>query len=195
VEEKFITAVRLFDKANGNDPNTESYKGKDYPKELLYAMRMTDKLHQFEPNASEAVQLAVRCQHICRWEIPRDSYEMNRNGYLIWRRELKKFHAIKASEILYAVGYDEALINKVSFLLEKKQLKRNSDTQLLEDIICLVFLEFYFEKFSEKYSEQKLIDIVKKTWMKMSEKGRKSALNLNYSKKPKEIILKAISFV
>jgi hypothetical protein len=193
VEIKFKNAVHLFDEANKSDPNIESLNGKDYPKELLYAIRMTDKLNQFEPNASEEVQLAVRCQHICRWEIPRDSYEMNRNGYLNWRRELKKFHALKASEILLQVGYDETLIDKVTFLLEKKQLKKNSDTQLMEDIICLVFLEFYFENFSEKYSEKKLIDIIKKTWIKMSEKGRDSAINLNYSKKPKELILKAIS--
>lgn len=193
MEIKFKTAVHLFDEANKSDPNTESLNGIDYPKELLYAIRMTDKLNQFEPNASEAVQLAVRCQHICRWEIPRESYEMNRNGYLSWRRELKKFHAVKASEILREVGYDEKLINKVTFLLEKKQLKKNSDTQLMEDIICLVFLEFYFENFSEKYSEKKLVDIIKKTWIKMSEKGRKSALDINYSKKPKELILRAIS--
>ena len=185
--------MHLFDEANKSDPNTESLNGIDYPKELLYAIRMTDNLNQFEPNASEAVQLAVRCQHICRWEIPRESYEMNRNGYLSWRRELKKFHAVKASEILREAGYDEKVINKVTFLLEKKQLKKNSDTQLMEDVICLVFLEFYFENFSEKYSEKKLVDIIKKTWIKMSEKGRKSALDINYSKKPKELILRAIS--
>ena len=192
-EKKFNNAIQLFDKANSSDPNTEYVNGKDYPKELLYAIRMTKKLNQIKPKASESVKLAARCQHICRWEIPRDSFEMNRNGYLNWRRELKKFHSLKASEILRQVGYDETLIDEVTFLLEKKQLKKNSDTQLMEDIICLVFLEFYFENFSEKYSEEKLIDIIKKTWIKMSEKGRKSALRLNYSKKPKELLLRAIS--
>jgi len=192
-EKKFNNAIQLFDKANSRDPNSESVNEKDYPKELLYAMRMTKKLNQFEPNASESVKLAARCQHICRWEIPRDSFEMNRNGYLTWRRELIQFHSIKASEILKEVGYSEEIIHNVVFLLQKKQLKRNKETQLLEDVICLTFLEFYFEKFSKKYSEEKLIDIIKKTWLKMSEKGRKSALSLNYKKKSKELILRAIS--
>jgi hypothetical protein len=192
-DKKFENAIQLFDKANSNDPNTEALNGKDYPKELLYSIRMTEKLSQFESRASESVRLAARCQHICRWEIPRDSFEMNRNGYLTWRRELAKFHAKKAMEILKEVGYSEEIINNVVFLLQKKQLKRNEETQLLEDVICLVFLEFYFERFSEKYSEEKLIDIVKKTWLKMSDRGRKAALKLNYSKKPKELVLRAIS--
>lgn len=163
---RFQQAIQAFDAENKKDPNHESWKGVDYPKELLYAQRMTERLEAFDSEASEAVKLAARCQHICRWEIPRDSYEMNRNGYLSWRRDLAKFHAKKAAGILKEVGYEVQLIEDVQFLLQKKQLKRNADTQLLEDVICLVFLEFYFEKFSEKYTEEKLIDIVKKTWAK-----------------------------
>ena len=179
--ERFKKAIQLFDEANSNDPHTEISEGKEYPKELLYAMRMTQKLNEFEPNAPIEVQLAVRCQHICRWEISRDSYEMNRNGYLSWRRDLAKFHANKASGILKEVGYDDSIIDKVAFLLQKKQLKRNEETQLLEDVICLVFLEFYFEKFSQKYSEEKLVDILSKTWAKMSDQGHEAALKLNFS--------------
>ncbi|MCF6296734.1 MAG: DUF4202 domain-containing protein [Flavobacteriaceae bacterium] len=193
VKYKFKTAIQLFDKANTSDPNTETSNGKTYPKELLYAIRMTEKLNQFEPNASEAVQLAVRCQHICRWEIPRDSYEMNRKGYLTWRKDLAKFHAKKATEILKEIGYDDSLIDKVTFLLQKKQLKRNKETQLLEDVVCLVFLENYFEKFSKKYAEKKLIDIVQKTWAKMSDKGHEAALQLNFSKKSLTLIQKALA--
>lgn len=190
---KFDNAIRLFDEANSNDPHKETSKGKVVPKELLYAMRMTERLNQFEPKASEAVQLAVRCQHICRWEIPRDSYEMNRKGYLTWRRDLAKFHANKAAEILTEIGYDKPTIDSVTFLLQKKQLKKNEETQLLEDVICLVFLEFYFEKFSTKYSEEKLIDIVQKTWAKMSDKGHKSALKINFSDNSSALIQKALA--
>jgi len=179
--EKFQEAIRLFDQANNKDPNKETWEGKEYSKEVLYADRMTAALKKFAPNASEAVQLTARCQHICRWEIPRNSYEMDRTGYLLWRQDLKKFHAKKASEILTSVGYDAELVDKVSFLLQKKQLKRNEETQLLEDVICLVFLEFYFEKFSQKYSEEKLIDVLQKTWKKMSEDGQSAALQLNLS--------------
>jgi len=193
VDNKFETAIGFFDKANTNDPNIVVANGKSFPKELLYAIRMTEKLNQFEPNASESVQLAVRCQHICRWEIPRDSYEMNRKGYLTWRRDLAKFHAQKAASILRDVGYKKEMVDNVTFLLQKKQLKRNDDTQLLEDVICLVFLEYYFEKFATKYAEEKLIDIVQKTWVKMSDKGHEAALQLNLSKKSLALITKALA--
>lgn len=191
--EKFNKAIQLFDKANSLDPNKELFKGKEYSKELLYAERMTNKLNKFAPNSSEALQLTVRCQHICRWEIPRDSYEMNRVGYLTWRKDLKDFHAKKAAEILKQVGYDDQIIDDVEFLLLKKQLKKNADTQTLEDVVCLVFLEFYFAKFSEKYSEEKLIDIVQKTWGKMSEKGHKVALGLKLTESALALITKALS--
>lgn len=191
--EQFIKAIQLFDAANSLDPNKEIFEGNEFPKELLYAERMTNQLNKFAPNSSEALQLTVRCQHICRWEIPRDSYEMNRVGYLTWRKELKDFHAKKASEILGKAGYNAETINEVEFLLLKKQLKKNADTQTLEDVVCLVFLEFYFSKFSEKYSEEKLIDIVQKTWKKMSEKGHKAALGLKLPESALALITKALS--
>lgn len=189
----FEKAIQLFDQANANDPNKEEADGQSHPKELLYAQRMSEQLNTFAPNASEEVQLAVRCQHICRWEIPRDSYEMNRVGYLKWRKDLSKFHAKKAGDILAEAGYDKETIKKVQFLLQKKQLKKNEDTQLLEDVICLVFLNFYFEKFSQKYSEEKLIDILQKTWGKMSENGHNAALQISFSENSKVLISKALS--
>ncbi len=189
---KFEKAIHLFDQANRNDPTVEVWEGLSFPKELLYAQRMTERLAQFAPDASEALQLAVRCQHICRWQIPRDSYEMNRKGYLTWRRDLGKFHANKAAEILSVVGYEEATIERVGFLLQKKQLKKDVETQVLEDVICLVFLEFYFEKFSEKYPAQKLIEILQKTWTKMSVKGQQAALELSLSKESLALISKAL---
>jgi len=191
--EKFNKAIQLFDKANSLDPNKELFEGREYSKELLYAIRMTEQLNKFAPTASEVLQLTVRCQHICRWEIPRDSYEMNRVGYLTWRKNLKDFHAKKAAEILGKVGYDTITIEQVEFLLLKKQLKKNVDTQILEDVVCLVFLEFYFLKFSKKYSEEKLIDIVQKTWKKMSDKGHEAALNLALPQAASDLITKALS--
>ncbi len=189
---KLQRAFHLFDEANQQDPNTEVFDGKTYPKELLYAQRMTMQLNSFEPNASEALQLTARCQHICRWEIARDSYEMNREGYLRWRQALKKFHAEKAAAILTEVGYTEEIISKVKFLLEKKQLKKNEETQTLEDVICLVFLEHYFEPFAEKHPEEKTIDILQKTWRKMSKKGHWAALQLPLSENSINLVSKAI---
>ncbi len=190
--DKLHKAFALFDQANAQDPNVEVFEGKNYPKELLYAIRMTDRLDTFEPEASEPLKLTARCQHICRWEIPRESYPMDRPGYLKWRQDLKKFHAEKADQILQEVGYSREIIEKVAFLLEKKQLKKNPETQTLEDVICLVFLEFYFEAFAKKYEEDKLVDILQKTWRKMSERGQATALKLPLSPTALDLIGKAL---
>ncbi len=191
--DKMLKAFQLFDAANREDPNTEVYLGNTYPKEVLYAMRMTEKLNDFAPDATEALQLTARCQHICRWKIPRESYDMDRTGYLKWRQDLKKFHARVASGMLGESGYTQEIIDQVVFLLEKKQLKKNADTQTLEDVICLVFLEFYFEAFAAEHPEEKVIDILQKTWRKMSEKGQEAALVLPLSQKSSTLISKAIS--
>ena len=190
---KLQQAFERFDAANQEDPNTEVFQGKTFSKEVLYALRMTEQLNSFAPNASEALQLTARCQHICRWEIARDSYDMNRGGYLRWRQELKKFHAEKAASILSEVGYSEDIIKTVKFLLEKKQLKKNEETQTLEDVICLVFLAYYFESFAAKHPEEKTIDILRKTWQKMSSKGHNAALKLPLSEPALELVSKALS--
>jgi hypothetical protein len=121
---RFETALALIDKKNEADKNTYQVFGIDYPKELLYSQRMTRKLLQFNPNASKALQIAARAQHICRWKIPRDEYPMDRVGYLKWRETLKKMHAELTSEILTQVGYDQQFIDRVSFLINKKLIKK-----------------------------------------------------------------------
>ncbi|MEM8928579.1 MAG: DUF4202 domain-containing protein [Bacteroidota bacterium] len=190
--QKLNKAFKLFDAANAEDPNTEVFKGTLFPKELLYAQRMTAVLKKFQPKASEALQLTARCQHICRWEIPRDSFEMNRAGYLQWRQELKKFHAKKATDILSKVGYGPEVIERVQFLLLKKKLKRDKETQTLEDVICLVFLEYYYEPFLLKHDDDKIISILQKTWKKMSQKGQQTALQLDFHDRGKNLITRAL---
>lgn len=186
-------ALRAFDLANSKDPNIEVVDDKDTPKELIYGQRMSKILNEFDPQASTALQLAARCQHICRWESPRSDYEMNRVGYLTWRADLKKFHAKKASEILTDLGFEADIINRVAFLLQKKQLKRDEETQTLEDVICLVFLKYYYEAFRQKHEDAKVIDIIQKTWKKMSEKGHEAALKIDYSNVGLTLIQKALA--
>lgn len=185
-------AFNAFDTANANDMNTEIIDGTETPKELIYGKRMSEMLLDFEPEASVALQLAARCQHICRWEIPRKNYEMNRKGYLTWRSDLKKFHAQKATEILTQLNFDTKIIERVAFLLQKKQLKRDQETQVLEDVVCLVFLNYYYEPFRVKHTNEKVIDIVQKTWKKMSEKGHEAALKLSYSNEGLALIQQAL---
>ena len=177
-EDKLAEALSRFDAANSADPNIEELDGISYPKELLYAQRMTRWLDALEPDAPEAVQLAVRAQHICRWQIPRNQYPMDRQGYLAWRTELGKFHARTAGDILQDVGYDQEMVAKVQKLLRKEELKQDPEVQLLEDVACLVFLESYFADFSAKHEQEKVIQIVQRTWRKMSERAHRQALKL-----------------
>jgi hypothetical protein len=173
---RFEEAIAAFDAYNQKDPNQEMDDGHLFPKELLYARRMTERLAQFAPDADEAVKLAARCQHIGRWEIPREKYPMDKKGYLQWRNEEKIRHAHIAEEILSECGYDQELIERVKLLVLKKELYTNKDTQLLEDVVCLVFVEYYLEDFAARHDEEKVVDILKKTMKKMSSRG-KSAVN------------------
>jgi len=186
-------AFSMFDAYNATDTNQEEFEGKTYPKEVLYAERMTKKLNDYAPEAPEYMQLAVRCQHIGRWEIARNSYPMDRPGYLMWRSQLKLHHAKIAEPILKACGYDEETIEKVKALLLKKQLHQNPDTQLIEDVICLVFVEYYLDDFAKQHSEEKMVDILKKTLKKISPRGIEEALKINMTDHVKQLILKAAS--
>lgn len=191
--EKFNQAIALIDQANSEDPNIETWQDKEYPKEVLYSLRMSEMLADFVSSPSTALKLAVRSQHICRWQHPRKNYEMNRSGYLLWRKELNKFHAQKAGEILASIDFDTETIEKVQFLLLKKQLKRDLQTQTLEDVVCLVFLQYYFSDFAAAHSEEKIISVLQKTWAKMSEQGHQKALTLSLAESDKALIVKALS--
>jgi hypothetical protein len=188
----FQNASAWIDAENAQDPNSEIDQSINYPKELLYSNRMYERLMDFHPNASEAVQIAAKAQHICRWKMPRESYPMDRVGYLKWREDLKKYHAQTTAEILAKAGYSQEFINRVSFLIEKKLLKKDEETQLLEDVICLVFLEYYFDPFVHKHDREKMKNIILKTWNKMSEAGHQEALKINFSDTNLQLIKEAL---
>ena len=175
---RFDEAIAAFDTANARDPHTVAVDGREVPKELRYGQRMSAFLVATYPDASEALRLAARCQHIRRWESPRSDYPEGRVGYLKWRADLKKFHADAAGEILQQVGYDANMVARVGQLLRKEKLKQDADVQRLEDIACLVFLEDHLSEFAPKYDEAKVVDIIVKTWKKMSPEGHEAALAL-----------------
>lgn len=196
--DRFRAAIGRFDAANATDPRRErDAAGAEHPTELLYAQRMSEMLERFAPDASETVRLAARCQHIRRWEIPRDSYPRTPEGYKAWRTRLMDFHADAAGAILREVGYDEGTLSRVQSLLRKERLKRDAETQLLEDVIGLVFLEHYLEGFvadHPDYDEAKLADILRKTWLKMSPCGREAALTLvELPAALKPVVLRAVA--
>jgi len=190
--DRFEKAITTFDAYNLNDPHLEEVDGKLVSKELLYAQRMSQRLDDFFPAAPEYLKLAAHCQHIGRWEIPRESYPMDKKGYLQWRNVLKAHHAKLAERILMSCRYDEETIEKVKFLLVKKELFTNPDTQMLEDVICLVFVEYYLDEFSEKHEPHKVIDILKKTLKKMSPRAIEEAARIPVSEKIKLLIHQAL---
>ncbi|MGH8067644.1 MAG: DUF4202 domain-containing protein [Candidatus Entotheonellia bacterium] len=191
--ERFNKAIHRFDAANAEDPHLEVVEGVSYPKELLYAQRMTSWLDRFAPDASEALRLAVRCQHIRRWMMPRSQYPMDRRGYLQWRTGLAKFHADTAADILREVGYEAALIGRVQSLLRKEGLKRDPEVQCLEDVICLVFLESYCADFARQHDTAKMLPIIRKTWEKMSPRGREVARALDLSQEVHQLVEAALA--
>jgi hypothetical protein len=178
--QRFDRAVALFDAANAEDSRLDAGPdGQELPRELLYARRMTDMIDRFAPGASEAARLAVRAQHIQRWKVPRDSYPMNRDGYMQWRTGLYRFHAETAGRLMKEAGYDDETIEKVKTAVGKRGLKVNPDTQLLEDVADLVFIEHYMVGFATQkpdYSEEKWLEIIRKTWKKMSPAAHEFAL-------------------
>lgn len=189
MNEKFQSACRRFDEENSRDPNSENGQ----PRELLYAQRLTDWVLQMRPDAGEALRLAARCQHICRWQSPRENYPLTRAGYLKWRADLKKFHAEKSGAILREVGYEDDTIHRVQDLNLKKNFPADADCRVLEDALCLVFLEFQLAALAAKSDDEKMINAVRKSWDKMTGAARAEALKLNFGEREKNLIARALA--
>jgi len=190
--QRFDRAIQRFDDENGHDPNAEVVGNVARPRELLYAERLTDWVLKLKPDASEALRLAARCQHICRWTIPRDTYERTKAGYLKWRTDLKKFHAKKAAEILREIGYAEEVITRVQALNLKKDFPQDPDSRVLEDALCLVFLQYQFAELASRSTDEQMINALRKSWNKMTEQARAEALKLEYGPRERALIEKAL---
>jgi hypothetical protein len=186
-------AIAGFDAANARDPNQITVDGVFKPRELVYSQRMTAWLTRLDPAAGEALQLAARAQHIRRWTRPRADYPMNRAGYHRWRTDVGRFHAETAGQIMHETGYDQAMIDRVGSLLRKEHLKTDAETQTLEDVICLVFLENYFADFASQHPREKVVEIVRKTWKKMSPRGQEAALKLPMSAEASGLVGEALA--
>ncbi len=184
--EKTLAAI---DTLHNGDPERTDGKAN----ELIYAENMSGWLKKLAPDASEELQIAVRSQHLCRWELARSEFPMDRTGYLKWRTELGKLHARKAVEVMLAEGYSDECCSHVENTVRKLGIKRHADAQTLEDCACLVFIETGFLTFAEKHFEEKIINIVQKTWGKMSEQAQQTALALDLPDEALTIIKKALA--
>lgn len=190
---RFTEAIHRFELANRNDPNQEMADGAMVPRELLYARRLSAWVLKLSPEASEELRLAAHCQHLCRWEIPRTSYEMTRAGYLKWRNDLKQFHARKAGEILREVGYPETAIARVQDLNLKKNFPTDPESRVLEDALCLVFLQFQLADLAARTDDDKIINALQKSWKKMTPAAHVEALKLAFGPRESELLRRALS--
>ncbi|MDV2856334.1 DUF4202 domain-containing protein [Oceanimonas sp. CAM02] len=189
----FEQVISSIDQVNEQDPNRQTVAGKDWPKERLYSERMTQQLKMFAPDAGELLHIAARAQHIRRWAIPRSDYPMDRAGYKRWRSELAQYHADLTGHLMAEAGYDQKAQQRVSALLLKQRLKQDAEVQLLEDVICLVFLQFYLEDFAAGHDDAKVVSIIAKTWGKMSAQGQTAALALPLSPAMLALIKQALA--
>ena len=181
--------LQAIDTLHKQDPKQVDGKAE----ELTYAENCSRWLESLYPNASEELTIAVRSQHLCRWEIPRSDFPMGRTSYLKWRTSLSKLHADKAVDVMKANGYDEQACSRTEAIIRKQGIKRNDEVQALEDCACMVFIETGFLPFAAKHAEEKIISIVQKTWGKMSDKAHQAALALNLPKETQSFIKKALS--
>lgn len=189
---KLQQAFELFDQYNKKSPEQVVWKGQSFPSEYFYAVELYNWVKKIQPDANEYLLLASRSQHIGRWEIPRSDYPEGRTGYLKWRSDLGKFHASKAGEILTLVGYTPEEVERVQQIIQKQRLKLDADVQVIENALCLVFLEFQYDDLIRKLSEEKMINVLRKTWKKMSKTGHDAALQLQYSPEGFSLISKAL---
>jgi hypothetical protein len=190
---RFAAAIGRFDEDNASDPNVERAGGISQPRELFFALRLSEWVLKLCPEASEELQLAARCQHLRRWEIPRSSYPMTRPGYLQWRTALKAFHAQKSGEILREVGYPDEVILRVQNLNLKKNFPADPESRVLEDSLCLVFLQYQLADLAHKTADDKVINALRKSWAKMTPAARTEALKLTYGGHEKALLDQALT--
>jgi hypothetical protein len=191
--ERFSAALSRFDEENSKDPNLQSVNEAMVPRESLYAQWLSAWVLKLKPDASEPLRLAARGAHLCRWAISRDAYPATRAGYLRWRQQLKQFHAEKVGAILREIGYPEAIITRVQGLISKSAFPADPESRVLEDALCLVFLEHQFADLAAKSPPDKMINAVQKTWKKMTPAAQEIARGLSYEPRELALLQRALS--
>ena len=161
-----------IDAANAADPRLED----GAPVELLYGQRMTAEQALLYPEASDALAIACRGQHIERWTLPRQDYPEGREGYLTWRREQGRRHAERVMGLMRDAGYPEPEVEAAGRMLRKEGIKRDAEVQALEDVACFTFIRHYLGDFATTQDPDQLLRIVQKTARKMSPAARERAL-------------------
>ncbi|MEY2430685.1 MAG: hypothetical protein QOC92_410 [Acidimicrobiaceae bacterium] len=192
-DSRLARAIAAIDAANADDPETILVQGEVRPKEQAHAEMMTDWVRRLDPDASDAQVLAARAHHLRRWSIPRSSFPEGRAGYLRWRTTLKKQHAEEVGDILEREGYEADVIERVQQIVRKDALKTDPVVQTHEDALCLVFLETQLLDLAEQLGDDKTIDVIRKTVVKMSERGIEAALGLELPSVASDLVGRALA--
>jgi hypothetical protein len=190
--ERFARALAAIDAANADDPNQLVWQGEARPKELLHAERVSHWVERLAPDASEALRLAARAHHLRRWALPRSGFPDGRAGYHAWRRALQQRHADEAGALLREAGYDPALIARVADLIRKRGLGRDPEVQVLEDALCLVFVETQLAEFATRHAQGKVLGILEKSLRKMSPAGREAAAGIELGAEERALLGRAV---
>jgi hypothetical protein len=191
----FNAVIAAIDAANATSPRRVNVAGQLRSYENVYSERMSATMAHMYPDASVRLRIAARGQHIRRWEIPRGDYPQGRVGYNNWRKSCREHHARVVGEIMAAHGYGAEDIEAVGIYLKKLKLKKNDESQALENVVDVVFLEYYWDEFVEKfphYDDDKLIDIIGKTLLKMSSHGHAAALALDLPPETSRLVAAAL---
>ena len=190
---RFLEALRRFDAENERDPHQERVDDMLVPHEWIDAQRLYAWVLKLRPDAGEALRLAARCQHICRWALPRASYQMTRTGYHQWRVQLRKLHAEISGRILREVGYDEKTVEDVQALNLKKNFPADTEAQTLEDALCLTFLQWELPRFAARMETEKTVNILRRTWAKMSPAAHEEASGMQLPDGSRALIAQALA--
>ena len=193
MNDRLAETLARIDALNREDPSADVGDDRSGARELIYSRRLSDWVTRLAPEASEALRIAARGQHVQRWKIQRDRYPMTRAGYLKWRETLKQFHAETVGAVMREAGYDAAAVAHVRNIILKKNLKTDPEAQTIEDALCLVFLETQFADLRMKTPEDKMIDVVRKTWAKMSPRAQRLALELPLPADDRDFLKRALS--
>ncbi|MCY3958228.1 MAG: DUF4202 domain-containing protein [Chloroflexi bacterium] len=172
-------ALACIDEINRADPHQIQVRGESRPKELTHAAMVSAWIERLRPDADDALRIAAHGHHVRRWAIPRAEYPLGRRGYLRWRQALQEIHADTLGEVMTEAGYDTASIERARNLVRKRNLRRDADVQALEDALCLVFLETQLREFRTRQPDDRVADILRKTWDKMSAEARALAVELD----------------
>lgn len=187
------SVMAAIDAVNARDPTAIEAEGELLPRALVYGKRMSAVLDRFMPKAPEVLLIAARAQHIERWVSPRATYPEGRMGYLKWRKDLQQHHAMRCGELMRGEGYREDDIEKVGALLRKERLKYDPLTQTLEDVVCLVFLQYEAPEFIALHDDDKVRDILAKTARKMSPLGLIEAGKLSLDDRLAKLLTEALA--